>query len=79
MSAYLLFMGKVVRSQFNLISSEIMIQCSILNFFLFKIINSSDEIYIAPSGVQKERILPEDLFVQNLEGDDLQEPPEYKK
>lgn len=39
----------------------------------------SDEIYIAPSGVQKERILPEDLFIQNIEGDDIQVPPEYKK
>lgn len=41
--------------------------------------NFSDEIYIAPSGVQKERILPEDLFIQNIEGDDIQLPPEYKK
>lgn len=42
-------------------------------------ISDSNEIYIAPSGVQKERIQPEDLFVQNIEGDDLQFPPEYKK
>lgn len=40
---------------------------------------SSDEIYIAPSGVQKERILPEDLFIQNIDGEDIQVPPEYKK
>lgn len=40
---------------------------------------SSDEIFIAPSGVQKERILPEDLFIQNINGDDIQVPPEYKK
>lgn len=39
----------------------------------------SDEIYIAPSGVQKERIQPEDLFIQNIDGEDLQLPPEYKK
>ncbi|XP_001655755.2 probable methylthioribulose-1-phosphate dehydratase isoform X4 [Aedes aegypti] len=39
----------------------------------------SDEIYIAPSGVQKERILPDDLFIQNIDGDDLQLPPDYKK
>ncbi|XP_055682256.1 probable methylthioribulose-1-phosphate dehydratase isoform X3 [Lutzomyia longipalpis] len=39
----------------------------------------SEEIYIAPSGVQKERILPEDLFIQNIDGEDLQLPPEYKK
>ncbi|CAD7089773.1 unnamed protein product [Hermetia illucens] len=42
-------------------------------------IKLDNEIYIAPSGVQKERIQPEDLFVQNIEGDDLQFPPEYKK
>lgn len=29
--------------------------------------------------MQKERILPDDLFIQNIEGEDLQEPPEYKK
>lgn len=39
----------------------------------------SDEIYIAPSGVQKERILADDLFIQTIDGEDLQEPPEYKK
>lgn len=39
----------------------------------------SDEIYIAPSGVQKERISPEDMFVQNMDGDDLVMPPDYKK
>lgn len=39
----------------------------------------SDEIYIAPSGVQKERIQPDDLFIQNIDGDDLQLPPDYKK
>ncbi|KAL9918213.1 probable methylthioribulose-1-phosphate dehydratase [Glossina fuscipes] len=36
------------------------------------------EIFIAPSGVQKERIMPEDLFVQNIKGEDIQLPPEYK-
>lgn len=40
---------------------------------------SSNDIFIAPSGVQKERILPEDLFIQNIDGDDIQVPPEYKK
>lgn len=39
----------------------------------------SDEIYIAPSGVQKERIIPEDLFIQNLDGDDIQTPADFKK
>lgn len=29
--------------------------------------------------MQKERILAEDLFIQNLDGEDVQEPPEYKK
>uniref|UniRef100_A0A182MR37 Class II aldolase/adducin N-terminal domain-containing protein n=1 Tax=Anopheles culicifacies TaxID=139723 RepID=A0A182MR37_9DIPT len=41
-------------------------------------IKLDDEIYIAPSGVQKERIQPDDLFIQNIEGDDLQTPPDYK-
>lgn len=40
---------------------------------------NSDEIYIAPSGVQKERILADDLFIQTIDGEDVQEPPEYKK
>ncbi|XP_013098095.1 probable methylthioribulose-1-phosphate dehydratase isoform X1 [Stomoxys calcitrans] len=38
----------------------------------------NNEIFIAPSGVQKERIEPEDLFVQNIDGEDLQLPPAYK-
>lgn len=38
----------------------------------------SDEIYIAPSGVQKERMQPEDLFVQDITGKDLQLPPEIR-
>ncbi|XP_065091047.1 probable methylthioribulose-1-phosphate dehydratase isoform X1 [Ochlerotatus camptorhynchus] len=42
-------------------------------------IKLDDEIYIAPSGVQKERIQPDDLFIQNIDGDDLQLPPDYKK
>lgn len=42
-------------------------------------IKDGDKIYIAPSGVQKERIKPEDLFVQNIEGDDLELPPPAKK
>nr|CAG4652148.1 EOG090X0D1G [Triops cancriformis] len=41
-------------------------------------IKSGDEIYIAPSAVQKERIRPEDLFVQNMDGVDLQLPPFHK-
>ena len=39
----------------------------------------SDKIYIAPSGVQKERILPNDMFVQDIEGKDLELPPPEKK
>eukprot|EP00127_Corallochytrium_limacisporum_P007292 Clim_evm33s246 gene=Clim_evmTU33s246 len=35
--------------------------------------------YIAPSGVQKERILDEDLFELDLEEEVLAAPPEYKK
>ncbi|XP_063703524.1 probable methylthioribulose-1-phosphate dehydratase isoform X2 [Culicoides brevitarsis] len=42
-------------------------------------IKLDDEIYIAASGVQKERIIPEDLFITNMDGEDIQKPPEYKK
>jgi methylthioribulose-1-phosphate dehydratase len=36
-------------------------------------------IYIAPSGVQKERIKSDDLFVQDITGKDLKVPPVAKK
>lgn len=42
-------------------------------------IRHGSEIYIAPSGVQKERIAPEDLFVQDLEERFLAGPPPHKK
>ncbi|KAJ7344615.1 hypothetical protein JRQ81_000565 [Phrynocephalus forsythii] len=38
-----------------------------------------NEIFIAPSGVQKERIEPEDMFVCDIEGRDLSVPPPHKK
>lgn len=38
-----------------------------------------DEIYIAPSGVQKERMEAEDMFVVNEEGKVLSAPPAAKK
>lgn len=38
-----------------------------------------DHIYIAPSGVQKERIQPEDMFVCDVEERDLSCPPPWKK
>jgi methylthioribulose-1-phosphate dehydratase len=38
-------------------------------------IREGEKIYIAPSGVQKERIMPEDIFVQDLNGVDLEMPP----
>ena len=38
-----------------------------------------DAIYIAPSGVQKERIKSDDLFVQDITGRDLKVPPINKK
>jgi methylthioribulose-1-phosphate dehydratase len=41
-------------------------------------IRSGDKIYIAPSGVQKERIEPEDLFVQTIDGVDVETPPTEK-
>ncbi|XP_058453210.1 probable methylthioribulose-1-phosphate dehydratase [Malaya genurostris] len=42
-------------------------------------IKFDDEIYIAPSGVQKERIHSDDLFIQNIDGESLEEPADYKK
>ena len=38
-----------------------------------------DEIYIAPSGVQKERIQPQDIFVIDLNEKVLSCPPAEKK
>ncbi|XP_037296292.1 probable methylthioribulose-1-phosphate dehydratase isoform X1 [Manduca sexta] len=38
-----------------------------------------DNIYIAPSGVQKERMQPNDLFVQTIDDVDLELPPPEKK
>ncbi|KAG0711372.1 Methylthioribulose-1-phosphate dehydratase [Chionoecetes opilio] len=37
-------------------------------------IRDGESIYIAPSGVQKERLQPDDLFVINLEGEELEAP-----
>ncbi|VVC32689.1 Class II aldolase/adducin N-terminal,Methylthioribulose-1-phosphate dehydratase,PWWP [Cinara cedri] len=41
-------------------------------------IKYENHIYIAPSGVQKERIQPEDLFVQDIHGVDVELPPPEK-
>ncbi|XP_076351563.1 methylthioribulose-1-phosphate dehydratase [Tachypleus tridentatus] len=41
-------------------------------------IKYGDEIYIAPSGVQKERVQPQDLFVQDINDHDICSPPEWK-
>lgn len=42
-------------------------------------IRRGDEIYIAPSGVQKERIEPEDMFVLDVTGEkQLSAPPAHK-
>eukprot|EP00741_Cyanophora_paradoxa_P020973 tig00021319_g20247.t1 len=40
----------------------------------------SGRVYVAPSGVQKERISPEDLFVLDAKGETLQAPlnPDFK-
>lgn len=38
-----------------------------------------EKIYIAPSGVQKERMKPDDLFVQTIHDEDLELPPPEKK
>jgi hypothetical protein len=40
--------------------------------------SSSESIYIAPSGVQKERIQPEDMFIVSPDGKILQSPPPEK-
>jgi len=42
-------------------------------------IKYDNKIYIAPSAVQKERIQPDDLFVQDIDGRDLELPPPEKK
>ncbi|KAK3581581.1 hypothetical protein CHS0354_031930 [Potamilus streckersoni] len=42
-------------------------------------IKYGNEIFIAPSGVQKERIQPEDLFVQTVDEEDISGPPPAKK
>lgn len=42
-------------------------------------IKHEDKIYIAPSGVQKERMVPNDMFVQDINGKDLELPPSEKK
>uniref|UniRef100_A0A8C5KAU4 Methylthioribulose-1-phosphate dehydratase n=1 Tax=Jaculus jaculus TaxID=51337 RepID=A0A8C5KAU4_JACJA len=42
-------------------------------------LKNGNEIYIAPSGVQKERIQPEDLFVCDINEKDLSGPPASKK
>ncbi|CAL1535102.1 unnamed protein product [Lymnaea stagnalis] len=41
-------------------------------------IKTGNEIYIAPSGVQKERIQSEDLFVQTIDEEDIFTPPPQK-
>ncbi|OAD59304.1 putative methylthioribulose-1-phosphate dehydratase, partial [Eufriesea mexicana] len=42
-------------------------------------IKYKEKIYIAPSGVQKERICPDEMFVQDISGNDLELPLEQKK
>ncbi|KAJ0001879.1 hypothetical protein NQD34_001675 [Periophthalmus magnuspinnatus] len=41
-------------------------------------LRKGEHIYIAPSGVQKERIQPEDMFVCDLEERDISCPPAWK-
>ncbi|XP_062508841.1 methylthioribulose-1-phosphate dehydratase-like isoform X1 [Corticium candelabrum] len=38
-----------------------------------------DEIYIAPSAVQKERIMPEDMFTYTITGEQISCPPPSKR
>ncbi|CAB3254934.1 unnamed protein product [Arctia plantaginis] len=42
-------------------------------------IKEGNKIYIAPSGVQKERMKSDDLFVQTIDDEDLELPPAEKK
>jgi methylthioribulose-1-phosphate dehydratase len=41
-------------------------------------IKDGQDIYIAPSGVQKERIQPEDMFVYSVDGLEKNTPPPAK-
>lgn len=41
-------------------------------------IKEGDDVYIAPSGVQKERIKPEDMFVYSMDGQEKNCPPPEK-
>lgn len=40
--------------------------------------NEGKKYYIAPSGVQKERMLPEHIFIMRSEHKIIRAPPEYK-
>ncbi|XP_061728653.1 probable methylthioribulose-1-phosphate dehydratase [Cydia pomonella] len=42
-------------------------------------IKDGEKIYIAPSGVQKERMKSDDLFVQTINDEDLELPPPEKQ
>ncbi|XP_046628817.1 methylthioribulose-1-phosphate dehydratase [Neodiprion virginianus] len=42
-------------------------------------IKDGDEIYIAPSGVQKERISPDEMFIHDIRGTVKKTPPNEKK
>ncbi|XP_054715871.1 methylthioribulose-1-phosphate dehydratase-like [Uloborus diversus] len=42
-------------------------------------IKHNNEIYVAPSGVQKERIQPDDIFVVDIKSNILNAPPDNKK
>lgn len=51
----------------------------VLKIVLITYLWYSDKIFIAPSGVQKERIEPNDIFVQDMNGMDIELPPAEKK
>lgn len=42
-------------------------------------IRSGDQLFVAPSGVQKERIQTDELFVLDLQGQTIEEPDAIKK
>lgn len=68
------------RNRFKIIKNKFRIQTICKTFPGGGIsIKYDNKIYIAPSGVQKERIQPDDLFVQDVDGVDLELPPPEKK
>lgn len=63
-------------AEWALNAGTIVLNKHIMNEWLIsQVVSSRDAIYIAPSGVQKERIKSDELFIQDMEGRDLKLPP----